>query len=497
MSIDHKKNQRDIAVGTAASYGGFLFRLSVRIPFLFLAGMLFGAEHYGEYIFATSFVEALGVLCCLGFKRSVFGFIEESEDYRNDASAARLVTACWKLALLAAFIAAGLIFTFAGQIAGLLDSPGVQRPLEYLCWALPMIVTTDLLLSGCRYKRKIRYEVYARSVAEPVTLTLLTVAFYFSGLTDTGLLLAYLIAIGSASLVAMFGMHASYERAEFFSISAIPHAVRLLRRAAPTGLYEFLKMLLDRLHIMIVTFFFSESVTGVYGAAVQFTTLLNKIGAGFEPILAPVIAQLTNRGSQQHLHEQLSRIIRWVMSIEFLLLVIFLLFGRALLGLIGEEFEAGEYIMWILVCAVSIQSAFLCNDLPVLFRKPEWNLWIILVLVGLCLAIAVLLAPVFGAEGVALAVLVTHASGALLSSGLIHHLFKVWPVERATFSPVISLVSALTVGWALKLAGAPVFLNLLVVLVIYLAAGFRFSATQQERDWLLEKYDGWRRTRPG
>ena len=117
MSIDHKKNQRDIAVGAAANYGGFLFRLSVRFPFLFLAGMLFGAEHYGEYVFATSFIEAIGVLCCLGFKRSIFGFLEESETYKDSREAARLITACWKLALMAAFGFACLVFAFAESIA--------------------------------------------------------------------------------------------------------------------------------------------------------------------------------------------------------------------------------------------------------------------------------------------------------------------------------------------------------------------------------------------
>ncbi|HAY45174.1 MAG TPA: hypothetical protein DCY55_02700, partial [Gammaproteobacteria bacterium] len=125
MSIDHKKNQRDIAVGAAANYGGFLFRLSVRIPFLFLAGMLFGAEHYGEYVFATSFIEAIGVLCCLGFKRSIFGFLEESDLYKDPREAAKLLMACWKLTLIAALGFACLVFVFAESIANFLNLPEV------------------------------------------------------------------------------------------------------------------------------------------------------------------------------------------------------------------------------------------------------------------------------------------------------------------------------------------------------------------------------------
>ena len=487
MPIDHKKNQRDIAIGTAANYGGFLFRLSVRLPFLFLAGMLFGAEHYGEYIFATAFIESMGVLCCLGFKRSIFGFLEESEGYKDAREAARLVTACWKLALLAAFTCAAIVFISASLIADLLNSPAVAIPLRYLCWALPLIVTIQLFLSGCRYRRKIRYEVFARSVTEPVVLTLAAIAFYFAGFTETGLLWAYLLALLATCGVAAFGFRKSFARPEFGSLKSMSAALALLKRAAPTGVYEFLKMVLDRLHIILVTFFFSESVTGVYGSAVQFTTILYKIGAGFEPILAPVIAQLTNRGSGQHLHEQLSKVIRWVMSVEFLLLVVFVLFGRNILGAIGEEFVTGEKVMWILVCAVAVQSAFMCNDLPVVYRRPSWNLWIILVLLGINLITAFTLAPIFGPEGVAAALLITHLSGAVLSSCLIRYLFKVWPFDLQSFKPFLSLFTSLVVGYLSLNNGLPMLASIILVIVSYAFTAYRFSSTAEERGWLKRK----------
>ena len=487
MPIDHKKNQRDIAIGTAANYGGFLFRLSVRLPFLFLAGMLFGAERYGEYIFATAFIEAIGVLCCLGFKRSIFGFLEESEKYNDPLEAARLVTACWKLALLAAFGCAGIVFACADSIASLLNSPTVADPLRYLCWALPLIVTIQLFLSGCRFRRKIRYEVYARSVTEPVVLTLSAICFYLVGFTETGLLWAYLSALLATSGVAAFGLQKSYGRPEFGSLKRMSAALVLLKCAAPTGVYEFLKMVLDRLHIILVTFFFSESITGVYGAAVQFTTIIYKIGAGFEPILAPVIAQLTNRGSGQHLHEQLAKIVRWVMSLEFLVLVIFILFGREILGVIGDEFVTGEKTMWILVCAVAVQSAFMCNDLPVVYRRPSLNLWNILVLLGICLLAAFALAPKYGPEGVAAALLITHFSGAVLSSCLIHRLFKVWPFDLESFKPLLSLLVSLFVGYLSMRNGLPTLASILLVIISYAITAYRFSITSDERVWLKRK----------
>jgi O-antigen/teichoic acid export membrane protein len=490
MSIDHKRNQRDIAVGAAANYGGFLFRLSVRLPFLFLAGMLFGAEHYGEYIFATSFIEAIGVLCCLGFKRSIFGFLEESEVYDDPREAARLLTACWKLTLIAAMGCAGLVFIFAKSIAVLLNSPEVAHALRYLCWALPLIVTIDLFLSGCRFRRKVRYEVIARSMTEPVVLTLAAIILYLLGFTESGLLYAYITALTATCATAAYGLHKSYTHPEFASFAAFPTAIALLRRAAPTGIYEFLKMVLDRLHIIIVTFFFSESVTGVYGAAVQFTTLLNKIGAGFEPILAPVVAQLTNRDSGEHLQHQLAKIVRWVMSIEFLLVVLFVLFGRDMLSAIGEEFVAGEHIMWILVCAVAVQSAFMCNDLPVVYRHPSRNLLIVLILLGICAESAYVLAPKFGPIGVAMALLLTHVCGAIFSSLLIRHLFSVWPFEFATFKPLISLVVGISVGYFSLSLGAPKMLSVLLIIFCYVATAYQFSATSDERNWIRQKLGG-------
>src|SRR3954471_15736964 len=78
--MDSAKHQdrRYITRGSWIYLSGLILRLGARVPLLLIAGRLYGASLYGEYILAAAIVETVAATATLGFKRTLFGVLHEA-----------------------------------------------------------------------------------------------------------------------------------------------------------------------------------------------------------------------------------------------------------------------------------------------------------------------------------------------------------------------------------------------------------------------------------
>ena len=60
-----------LARGGRINFFGFVLRLAARLPFLFIAGRLYGAEALGRFAYAVLIVEFAAQLATLGLKRGL------------------------------------------------------------------------------------------------------------------------------------------------------------------------------------------------------------------------------------------------------------------------------------------------------------------------------------------------------------------------------------------------------------------------------------------
>jgi O-antigen/teichoic acid export membrane protein len=60
-----------LAKGGRTNFFGFLLRLAARLPFLFIAGRIYGAEALGRFAYAVLVVEFAAQIATLGLKRGL------------------------------------------------------------------------------------------------------------------------------------------------------------------------------------------------------------------------------------------------------------------------------------------------------------------------------------------------------------------------------------------------------------------------------------------
>src|SRR5205823_5330743 len=68
-----------LAKGGRTNFFGFVLRLIARLPFLFIAGQVYGAEVMGRFAYATIVIEFAAQLATLGMKRGLAQQLRNSE----------------------------------------------------------------------------------------------------------------------------------------------------------------------------------------------------------------------------------------------------------------------------------------------------------------------------------------------------------------------------------------------------------------------------------
>ena len=74
-----QKDLAALAKGGRTNFIGFLLRLAARVPFLFIAGRLYGADSLGRFASALVVIELSGLLGSVGLKRGLAQRLSEED----------------------------------------------------------------------------------------------------------------------------------------------------------------------------------------------------------------------------------------------------------------------------------------------------------------------------------------------------------------------------------------------------------------------------------
>ena len=278
-----------LARGGRTNFFGFLLRLAARIPFLFLAGRLYGDDMLGRFAAALVVVELASQIAVLGQKRGLAQQLSEG-DTRPPS---HIVADAMVLSLI----------TSIGFTALLLIFPGPMFPNGSngdLSWLLPLTILpyalTEVALAACAYRYDIGATVRSRALAEPWTISIAVGALFFV-VPDSGLELAYVLSVLAAAVVAFMPAIRHYGMPEGWS----PHPVRMFRlamRNLPLAGADAIEWGTRKLDLAILAQFASPSQVGVYFAVQQVATLPQKLKTSFDPILGPVITAALKVGDR-------------------------------------------------------------------------------------------------------------------------------------------------------------------------------------------------------
>ncbi len=429
--------------------------------FLVLAGRLYGREGFGAYTFGITVVETAAAIALFGMKRSLFRFMSEAT--ARGETVHKPVATGIAFAVVAGTMLTLLVAVAGGALAQAFGLTSAARPLLVLTLAIPMIVISDILLIAIRFTRQMRFEVYGRSLIEPIVLTLSLIAVYWAGVRELGLAVAYVTSLAAAAVGSAIFFVRVYSFSACLRIRLRWKEIRsLVTFSGPTAGYEFLLMLADKADIFLVSYIAPVETVGVYGMARQFSTITKKIRAGFDRILPPVFSESIAANDLARASQQLALVARWIMTAELLLVLVFVFFGEAILGFVDAGFAAAAVVVVLLMMGDAVNGSLGVSELPFVYLRPAANIPFGATMLILTTTIGAILMRSFGAEGAALAVLITAVVVNCTRMLASRRMFGMGVADLGLLKPLTAAAATAavvsTVRWAL--GGAPMVASL-------------------------------------
>ena len=437
-----------IAKGGKQNVLGFLLRLLARIPFLFIAGRLYGVSEVGRFASALVLVELVALLCSMGEKRGLAQRLSDGEEQHP----ANLVYDGMLLALIFSSIAA----VFFWLVPAPLFPAGQYSELDRLIvLAIPAYALTEIVLAAQAYKYDIATTVRARAVVEPWTISIMAGAFFFiPGIAESGLTMAYLVSIYAGLAVGLWAFFRSYGRPAGWRPS--PRYIGgITLRALPLATADAIEWGTRRVDIFILGFFAAPSAVGVYYMAQQLASLPQKLKTSFEPILGPVITKNLKTKNYAAIAKQVCQVGFWIIAAQAGIALALGLPGEAIMGLFGPEYVGGTGALAFLLAAEVVAATAVVSEAVLIYVARVRNLWIsistiafqaILTIVLIQAVVANDLGEPFKAAAAAVSLMIALGVASLVKAVLLTKILG-HGINNWRWALVYAVAPAVLVGW--------------------------------------------------
>jgi O-antigen/teichoic acid export membrane protein len=434
-----------LAKGGRTNFLGFLLRLAARLPFLFIAGRLYGAEALGRFAFAMVVIELAGQLCTLGQKRGLAQRL--SEDGRHPAN-----TVGDAMVLSGLLAAAATVLLFL--VPDIMFPNGRNSDYDLLL-PLAILPTTllDIALAALAYRYDIATTVRSRSVVEPWTLSIVAGLAWFVA-PRGGLAIAYLASIFASALVAVVPLARSYGVPAQWR----PHPLVIGRLAVanlPLATADAVEWGTRKLDIAILGLFASPAAVGVYYVAQQVATLPQKLKTSFEPILGPVITRNLKERNYAAIARQVCQVGFWITAAQAGVALALGIPGEAVMGLVGPNFVGGTGALAFLLAAEVVAATAVVSEAALIYLDRYRNLVVsiatiafqgLLTIAGILLVDRLGLPQPYRAAAAGAALMIALAAASLIKARMLARLLRE-PINNWRWALVWAAAPAVVIGF--------------------------------------------------
>jgi O-antigen/teichoic acid export membrane protein len=295
-----------LAKGGRTNVFGFLLRLAARVPFLFIAGRIYGPEVLGRMAYAVLVVEFAAQLATMGLKRGL------ALQLTNDPRGAGHVV--WDALLLV--LGASALFTLPLMLfpQAMFPNSTVNGLDNLLPLVIFMVAATDVMLAALAYRFNVKASVTARAIVEPWTISIAALALSWWSIRD-GLLTAYALSMAGAFIAALIPFVRTYKWPGAWRPTG-ESLIPLAKRNLPLAAADAIEWGSRRIDLAILGLFVSPAAVGIYYVAQNLASLPQKLKTSFDPVLGPVITRNLEAGNRPAIAAAISQVGFWIVAAQ-------------------------------------------------------------------------------------------------------------------------------------------------------------------------------------
>ena len=385
----HDADMASLARGGRLNIFGFVLRLAGQIPFLFIAGQIYGPARLGRFAYAVLAVEFAAQLAAFGLRRALAQLLANAKKPQ-----AAIVADALLVAAIGASIGTTILIIFPRAMYPTTVIHGLDRLLAITVLAISW---TDISLAALAYHDDVASTVRARSIVEPWTITIVALLWAYISLDD-GLIVSYVfsrIASLSAALIPLvrrYGLPRGWK-------PDLPLAWGTAVRNIPVTAADAVEWASRRIDLAVLGAFLPAGFVGIYYAAQQVATIPAKLKTSFEPVLGPAIARKIAANDRTSVAKQIRQITYWIIAAQLGIALALAIPGRAVMGLVGSGFTGGTAMLAFLLAAEVIAATAVVSEAALIYVARTRNMVISLIMLSLEAGLAAALILVMRAQG--------------------------------------------------------------------------------------------------
>lgn len=450
--VDSKGVTTEHSILEAARGGGIVFSSRaitqiLQVVFGILVARFLGAYSFGLYRLTTTVIDSLSTFSLLGFESGVVRYISIYKRRQDEERLWSVIQLALFLPGLVGLVLGVILFVLADQIAvQIFKDANLAPAFRLFSINLPLLTLVVVIASLAQGFKKVEI-IYLRGIGGRVVNLIVVTIFLLAGFGLMGVLATQIISSIIALVFMLYFLH------RIFPLNRALHFVKrdikeVLGFSLPIYIAGVLREMGGKFETLILGFLGMTVQVGIFSVAGNITSLSNLFYRSLGMMASPLFAELHDRQANDQLKSIYHVTTKWSVAFNLPFLLSSIIFGQALLGIFGKEFEAGALCLVIL----SFGSFFnaltgQCGSLLNMIGESKWTAINSFVYLAATIVIDFALIPRWGLVGAAIAATLTSMLVNTLRVWEVYHYLKIWPFGIGILKPLAAAGVAGIVGY--------------------------------------------------
>lgn len=392
----------------------------IGILLLVIIARALGPEGQGKYTLITYLPLMLMTFLNLGLNTSTIYFVSKKEIELKEAFVTSVLSAVF-LALISVVIGIVTIFLMGESKFSAIDASLLYLSLCALPFMFLMIFL-QTIFQGIQNFKLFNTVLVVQQFGTLFSLVLLLFVFK---LELEGAILSFILGYFLSvlySIIMLFRVYKIDFSIRYFSWEYVKKAISYGLKTHTSNVMTFLNY---RLGVLLVGVFISPAAVGIYTVAVNLGEKISIFSQSFSQVLLPRIASSKLEEDRNKITATVSR---FIMAFIICVSLAIYLFTDLIFWVFGEEYRDSSHILQLLLPGLTVLAVekILSNDLAGRGR-PDLNMYVSFVNVGLNVVLNLLLIPQYGVRGAAIASSLTY---------IVSFIIKILIYRKVTKQPI-------------------------------------------------------------
>jgi O-antigen/teichoic acid export membrane protein len=418
-----------------------------------ILGRFLGPEDYGLFNLSMSVVMIAGTICVFGFFGSLPRFIPFHLK-KNERSAVRSVIDFGALFTFSfgTVLAIATFFLSERLAVTVFHDPRLAPALKIFSFAIPLHGLQQVAQGAIRGFKAAKYEALVFHIGSRIVTITVFLLSLFVIQKLYGAIIAFMAGVLATAIVAIWLI----QRKIFINYRSHPRvavARSVLSFSWPLALTGFTYLFVTKTDKLMLGHFLSSKDVGIYMPAVVIASLLDFVNNAFKYRFLPTVSEYFSKNDMIGLEPLYKSTSRWSFMVVYPIFLLILVFPKELLTLLyGGEYAGGYMALIVLALGIAVNDfSGTSANILVAGGRTRLNLLCEVIAAVTNIVLNVLLIPIFGIIGAAIATAMSYVARNISSLSFCHRYYGMHPYSKKYLNIIASGLAAVAIVHIMKI----------------------------------------------